>query len=59
MIKHHWNWFSNRIILFKFLIANMAGFFIMIINIMIEVFKVALSAMDIISSMEVIYSTKE
>ena len=37
--------FPNRIILFKSLIANMAGFllWLSITNIMIEVFKVALA----------------
>ena len=37
------NWFSNRVILLKSLIANMAGFllWLSITSIMIEVFKVA------------------
>ena len=48
-------------ILFKSLIANMAGFllWLSITNIMIEVFKSRFSAMAIILSMDMIYSTVE
>ena len=53
--------FSNRVILFKSLIANMAGFllWLSITNIMIEVSKSRFSAMAIILSMDMIYSTME
>ena len=56
----HWNHalINHWIILFKFLIANMAGFlWLSITSIMIEVFKSRFSAMDIILSMDIIYST--
>ena len=50
------NRLSNQVILFKSLIANTAGFllWLSITSIMIEVFKVALSAMAIILSMDMI-----
>ena len=59
----HWNHalINHWIILTKSLIANMAEFllWLSITNIMIEVFKVAFSAMVIILSMDMIYCTME
>ena len=56
-----WLRFSYRIILFKFWIANMAGFllWLSITSIMIEVFKVALAPQLLSLSMGMIYFTME
>ena len=60
IILNDWG-FSYRIILFKFWIANMAGFllWLSITSIMIEVFKVSLAQRLLSLSMGMIYFTME